>query len=52
MDQINDNWTRPPAIKDQKNIVIKIDIYLDPSESVMKFLFLILQETQVEKINI
>ena len=34
MNQINNNWTRPPAIKGYENLVIKIDIYLNPSGSV------------------
>ena len=34
MNQINNNWTRPPAIKGYENLVIKIDIYLNPNGSV------------------
>ena len=34
MNQINNNWTRPPAVKGYENLVIKIDIYLNPSGSV------------------
>ena len=49
MDQINDNWTRPPAIKDQKNIVIKIDIYLDPSGNVYEIFIPNSTKAQVEQ---
>ena len=49
MDQINDNWTRPPAVKDQKNIVIKIDIYLDPSGNVYEIFIPNSTRVQVEK---
>ena len=47
MDQINDNWTRPPAIKDQK-IVIKIDIYLDPSSGINVYEIFIPDSTKMQ----
>lgn len=49
MDQINSNWTRPPAIKDQKNIVIKIEIYLDPRGNVYEIFIPISTREQVEQ---
>ena len=46
MNQINNNWTRPPAIKGYENLVIKIDIYLTPSGSV----YSIVESSNVKKL--
>ena len=37
MNQINNNWTRPPAIKGYENLIIKIDVYLNPAEAFILF---------------
>ncbi len=46
MNQINNNWTRPPAIKGYENLVIKIDIYLNPNGSV----YAIVESPNVKKL--
>ena len=46
MNQINNNWTRPPAIKGYENLVIKIDIYLNPNGSV----YAIVESPDVKKL--
>lgn len=46
MNQINNNWTRPPAIKGYENLVIKIDIYLNPNGSV----YAIIESPSVKKL--
>ena len=46
MNQINNNWTRPPAIKGYENLVIKIDIYLNPNGSV----YAIIESPNVKKL--
>ena len=48
MDQINDNWIRPPALKGYKNLVIKIDIYLDPNGNVYEIFIPSITKKQVE----
>ena len=46
MNQINNNWTRPPAIKGYENLIIKIDVYLNPSGSV----YSIVESTSAKKL--
>ena len=49
MSQINNNWTRPPALKGTDNLVIKLEIHLDQAGNVYEIVIPDVTKKQLEK---